>query len=179
MLGFTPYSAAAFSDLGSSEELLVVTGVVATTAVGSVLVKGNQSGLTLGSVEGSASVNAVTVAAGANVGFAVTGISSTGAVGTATISETVVTPVTGVEATGAVGQAAFVQSTVALTTGVFSTGSVGSVTTTGTAAIISTGVLATGRVGQALVWGKIVPDPDTRWSRVDPDTGTVWTRIAA
>ena len=66
MLGFTPYSASAFADLGSGEQLFIVGGVVGTTAVGSVLVKGNQSGLTLGSVEGSASVNNVTAAQGCN-----------------------------------------------------------------------------------------------------------------
>jgi len=42
------------------------------------------------------------------------------------------------------------------------------VTTTGSATITPAGVFAAGQVGQALVWGKIVPDP-----------GTVWTRIAA
>ena len=50
----------------------------------------------------------------------------------------------------------------------FATGGVGSGTITGTATITPVGVFATGQVGQALVCGKIVPDP-----------GTVWTRIAA
>ena len=53
-------------------------------------------------------------------------------------------------------------------TGVFATGSVGSVTTAATALITPTGVSATGIAGQALVWGRIKPDP-----------GTIWTRIAA
>ena len=46
MLGFSPYSAAAFSDVGSGEQLFVATGVVSTGAVGTVSVTGNQSGLT-------------------------------------------------------------------------------------------------------------------------------------
>ena len=50
MLGFSPYSTAAFSDVGNSEQLFVATGVASTGAVGTVLVTGNQSGLTLGSV---------------------------------------------------------------------------------------------------------------------------------
>ena len=53
-------------------------------------------------------------------------------------------------------------------TGVLATGSVGSVTTAATALVIPTGVSAIGTAGQALVWGRIKPDP-----------GTIWTRIAA
>ena len=52
--------------------------------------------------------------------------------------------------------------------GVFATGSVGSVTTAATALVTPTGVSAIGLAGQALVWGRVKPDP-----------GTVWTRIAA
>ena len=101
MLGFTTYSAAAFSDLGSSEELLVVTGVAATTAVGSVLVKGNQSGLTLGSVEGSASVNAVTVAADATTTFATSALNAD--TNSVTIAANSTTAMTGVVGTGQIG----------------------------------------------------------------------------
>ena len=53
-------------------------------------------------------------------------------------------------------------------TGVLATGSVGSVTTAAGALVIPTGVSAIGTAGQALVWGRIKPDP-----------GTIWTRIAA
>ena len=52
--------------------------------------------------------------------------------------------------------------------GVFATGSVGSFTMTGDGLVTPTGVSATGIAGQALVWGRIKPDP-----------GTIWTRIAA
>ena len=103
----------------------------------------------------------------------------TGNTNDVTIAATTVVPVTGVSSTGAVGQITFVQNVDALVTGVFATGSVGSVTTAASASVIVTGVSATGRVGQAVVWGRIVPDPDTNWSGIDPGTGTVWTRIAA
>ena len=101
MLGFTPYSASAFADLGSSEQLFIVDGVVGTTAVGSVLVKGNQSGLTLGSVEGSASVNNVTAAAGATATFATSALNAD--TNSVTIAANATTAMTGVAATGQTG----------------------------------------------------------------------------
>ena len=274
MLGFSPYSAAAFSDLGSGEQLFIPTGVASTGAVGTVAVTGNQSGLTLGSVQGSAVVNDVSVDAGAtatfatgqlngnvspvtastDISFSIVGVGSTGQVGAlstngealavvtspqmsagvgstttasaATFSVTgvagtgstnAVVPlagsivsvtsagatgqvgtadagpdadVQGVEGTGAIGSATiYAKATFSVTgvagtmsvgtaqgqagantdvTGVLATGSVGSVTTPATALVTPTGVSATGRVGQALVWGRIKPDP-----------GTIWTRIAA
>jgi hypothetical protein len=53
-------------------------------------------------------------------------------------------------------------------TGVLATGSVGSITMTGTGLVTPIGVSAEGSVGQALVWGRVKPNP-----------GTIWTRIAA
>jgi hypothetical protein len=50
---------------------------------------------------------------------------------------------------------------------------------TGSATITPAGVFAAGQVGQALVWGRIIPDPGTNWSKVTPDPSTTWTRIAA
>lgn len=211
MLGFSPYSAAAFSDLGSGEQLFIPTGVVSTGAVGTVSVTGNQSGLTLGSVQGSATIGGVAVDAGgqpvitsptAMVGGLGTVISSTdleltltGVVGTGAapsvnvLNASVISPtgtagttntpsvsttsnatfsVTGVAGTMSVGDAEAQAGAGADVTGVFATGSVGSVTTTAAALVTTTGVSATGTAGQALVWGRIKPDP-----------GTVWTRIAA
>jgi hypothetical protein len=226
MLGFSPYSAAAFSDLGSGEQLFVATGVVSTGAIGTVSVTGNQSGLTLSSVQGSAVVNDVSVDAGATATFStgqlngnvspvfaftnhsvsVGGVGSTASVGsastTANATFSVTSPqmsagigsvttasaatfsVTGVAGTGSInsvvplagsivsvtsaGATGQVGTADADVTGVLATGSVGSVTTAAGALVIPTGVSATGIAGQALVWGRIKPDP-----------GTIWTRIAA
>jgi len=211
MLGFSPYSAAAFADIGTGEQLFIPTGVAANGAIGTVLVTGDQIGLLLGSVEGTASSNGVTVDGGATGTFtmdqlnglvngvtvdagttaAITGVGATGSVGDVTIVNVSVISPTGVEATGAVGAVTVTanQSGLTLTgvagtmavgtaagqagagasvTGVFATGSVGSITMTGTALVIPTGVSGQGVIGNALVWGKIVPDP-----------GTIWTRIAA
>ena len=224
MLGFAPYSAAAFADLGSGEQLFIPTGVEGVTAVGNVSITGDQSGLLLGSVEGTASSNGVTVEGGAtaavseetgligNVGSViasvaagvdVTGVEATGSPGSVTIVNASVISPTGVEGTTgdigsvtvtgnqsgltltgvagimAVGDAEVQSAASADVTGVFATGSVGSVTTTGSSVVVLTGVSTTGQVGQALVWGRIIPDPGTNWSKVTPDAGTTWTRIAA
>ena len=211
MLGFSPYSAAAFSDVGSGEQLFVATGVVGNGAIGTVSVTGNQSGLTLGSVQGSAVVNDVSVDAGATATFAMenglvsglgtvipfadleitlTGVVGTGGAPSVTIiNASVISPtglagttntpsvsttsnatfsVTGVAGTMSVGSAQGQAGAGADVTGVFATGSVGSVTTAAAALVTPTGVSATGIAGQALVWGRIKPDP-----------GTIWTRIAA
>ena len=211
MLGFSPYSAAAFSDVGSGEQLFVATGVVGNGAVGTVSVTGNQSGLTLGSVQGSATIGGVAVDAGgqpvitsptAMVGglgtviastdleLTLTGVAATGSPGTITIiNASVISPtglagttntpsvsttsnatfsVTGVAGTMSVGSAQGQAGAGADVTGVLATGSVGSVTTAATALVTPTGVSATGIAGQALVWGRVKPDP-----------GTIWTRIAA
>ena len=211
MLGFSPYSAAAFSDVGSGEQLFIPTGVVGASAVGTVSVTGNQSGLTLGSVQGSATIGGVAVDAGgqpvitsptAMVGGLGTVIASTdleitltGVVGTGgapsvtIINASVISPtglagttntpsvsttsnatfsITGVAGTMSVGSAQGQAGAGADVTGVLATGSVGSVTTAAAALVTTTGVSATGIAGQALVWGRIKPDP-----------GTIWTRIAA
>ena len=211
MLGFSPYSAAAFSDVGSGEQLFVATGVVGNGAVGTVSVTGNQSGLTLGSVQGSATIGGIAVDAGgqpvitsptAMVGGLGTVITSTdlevtltGVVGTGgapsvtIINASVISPtglagttntpsvsttsnatlsVTGVVGTMSVGTVQGQAGAGADVTGVLVTGSVGSITTTGAGLVTLTGVSATGTAGQALVWGRIKPDP-----------GTIWTRIAA
>ena len=225
MLGFVPYSTAAFSDVGNSEQLFVATGVVGNGAIGTVAVTGDQIGLTLGSVQGSASSNGVIVDGGAiaavslqtggvgNVGSVivaassdvpVTGVSATGSAGATTveivsiisptgvagttntpsvsISGTATFSVTSVVGTMSVGTAQGQAGAGVDVTGVFATSSVGSITMTGSSLVTPTGVSATGLVGQALVWGRIKPDPDpelNKWVGVTPNTETVWTRIAA
>jgi len=211
MLGFSPYSTAAFSDVGNSEQLFVATGVVSTGAIGTVAVTGDQIGLTLGSVQGSATIGGVAVDAGATAavslqagavgdvgtvipytdlsialtgvaGTAVapsvnvlnvsvvspTGVHATGDVGSLSITATATFSVTGVYGTMSVGTAQGQAGAGADVAGVFATGSVGSFTMTGDGLVTPTGVSAIGLAGQALVWGRVKPDP-----------GTVWTRIAA
>jgi hypothetical protein len=58
-------------------------------------------------------------------------------------------------------------------TGVSATGGVGLISIP----TFVTGVSAEGQVGQILVWGKIVPDPDTTWGRIDADSGATWVKI--
>ena len=211
MLGFSPYSTAAFSDVGNSEQLFVATGVVGNGAIGTALVTGDQIGLTLGSVQGSATIGGVAVDAGGqpvvtsptamvgglgavitsiDLSIALTGVAgtaaapsvnvlnvsvvsppgvhATGDVGSLSITATATFSVTGVSGTMSVGTAQGQAGAGADVAGVFATGSVGSFTMTGDGLVTPTGVSAIGLAGQALVWGKVKPDP-----------GTVWTRIAA
>ena len=108
MLGFAPYSAAAFADLGSGEQLFIPTGVEGVTAVGNVSVTGDQIGLLLGSVEGTASSNGVVVDAGATAAVSEeTGL--VGAVGSVLVDAGSTAAVTGVsaEATTPTGGSAF------------------------------------------------------------------------
>ena len=129
MLGFSPYSAASFSDVGSGEQLFVATGVVGTSGVGSVAVTGTQSGLTLGSVQGSAVVNDVSVDAGATATFSVTD-QLNGNVSPVIAFTDLSIVVTGVAATGAVGSASTTaNATFSVTSPQMSAG-VGSATTT-------------------------------------------------
>jgi hypothetical protein len=83
MFGFFPFSAAPFSDLGSTSVNIAVdvTGVSATGQIGAVTV-----------IESTA-VN-------------LTGVSATGAVGTVAVTGSAVTDVTGLSATGAIGTVA-------------------------------------------------------------------------
>jgi hypothetical protein len=48
----------------------------------------------------------------------------------------------------------------------------------GATAVVN-GVSANGQVGQAIVWGRVIPDPGNQWTDVDPSAITVWTPIAA
>ena len=180
MLGFAPYSGAALADFGSGAQLLIPTGVVGTGAIGTVLVTGNQSGLTLGSVEGTASSNGVTVDGGATgtftmdqlnglvngvtadagAGATVTGIAATGSVGSVTIINASVISPTGVQATGAVNDVTVTANQSGLTlTGVAGTAAVGTATADAGAGAVTTGVFATGAVNSVSITGSatIIP----------------------
>ena len=179
MLGFAPYSGAALADFGSGEQLFIPTGVVGTGAIGTVLVTGNQSGLTLGSVEGTASSNGVTVDGGAtatftmaqlngsvgsvigqaNAQFAVTGIAGAGSVGSVTVINASVISPTGVQATGAVNDVTVVGTATFSITGVAGTTAVGTATADAGAGAVTTGVFATGAVNSVSITGSatIIP----------------------
>jgi len=130
MLGFASYAGAALSDVGGTEQLLIPTGVGANTAIGSVTVTGDQSGLTLVGVEGTASSNGVTVDGGATATFTMDQLN--GLVGTVVAQAGAGVAVTGVGATGSVGDVTIVNVSVISPTGVEGTGAVGAVTTQAT-----------------------------------------------
>ena len=122
-----------------------VTGLAATSAVGSVTVTGL-----------------------ANV--SVTGIAGTGGVGSVTVDAAGQVDVTGIAATGGVGAVTVTQGTgvnVALT-GSFAVGRVGVASATGEIQIQVTGVAATGQVGQVtpFAWNPIVPDQTANWVEI-------------
>ena len=122
-----------------------VTGLAATSAVGSVTVTGL-----------------------ANV--SVTGIAGTGGVGSVTVDAAGQVEVTGIAATGGVGAVTVTQGTgvnVALT-GSFAVGRVGVASATGEIQIQVTGVAATGQVGQVtpFAWNPIVPDQTANWVEI-------------
>jgi autotransporter family porin len=122
-----------------------VTGLAATSAVGSVTVTGP-----------------------ANV--SVTGIAGTGGVGSVTVDAAGQVDVTGIAATGGVGAVTVTQGTgvnVALT-GSFAVGRVGVASATGEIQIQVTGVAATGQVGQVtpFAWNPIVPDQTANWVEI-------------
>ncbi len=122
-----------------------VTGLAATSAVGSVTVVGP-----------------------ANV--SVTGIAGTGGVGSVTVDAAGQVDVTGIAATGGVGAVTVTQGTgvnVALT-GSFAVGRVGVASATGEIQIQVTGVAATGQVGQVtpFAWNPIVPDQTANWVEI-------------
>jgi hypothetical protein len=122
-----------------------VTGLAATSAVGSVTVVGP-----------------------ANV--SVTGIAGTGGVGSVTVDAAGQVDVTGIAATGGVGAVTVTQGTgvnVALT-GSFAVGRVGVASATGEIQIQVTGVAATGEVGQVtpFAWNPIVPDQTANWVEI-------------
>jgi len=122
-----------------------VTGLAATSAVGSVTVTGP-----------------------ANV--SVTGIAGTGGVGSVIVDAAGQVDVTGIAATGGVGAVTVTQGTgvnVALT-GSFAVGRVGVASATGEIQIQVTGVAATGQVGQVtpFAWNPIVPDQTANWVEI-------------
>ncbi len=199
MLGFAPYSAAAFADLGSGEQLFIPTGVEGVTAVGNVSVTGDQIGLLLGSVEGTASSNGVTADAGATVavseetglignvgsviasaaaGVDVTGVEATGSPGSVTIINVSVISPTGVEGTGALGDVTVTGNQSGLTlTGVAGTMAVGTAQGQAGAGADVTGVFATGSVGSVTTTGSATITPTGVFAAGQVGQALVWGKI--
>ena len=96
----------------------------------------------------------------------VTGVASTGDVGSVVVQATAVFSATGVQAATAIGVPTTAIGIDVVTIGVFGTSAVNSVSTTGSTIIIPLGVFADGVVGRALVWGRVTPDPGTTWTRI-------------
>jgi len=148
MLGFSPYSAAAFSDVGSGEQLFVATGVAGNGAIGTVAVTGNQSGLTLGSVQGSATLGAIAVDAGGQP-VITSPTAMVGGLGTVIASTDLELTLTGVAATGSPGTVTVINASVISPTGVAGTTNTPSVSTISNATFSITGVAGTMSVGTA------------------------------
>ena len=148
MLGFSPYSAAAFSDVGSGEQLFVATGVVSTGAIGTVAVTGDQIGLTLGSVQGSATIGGIAVDAGGQP-VITSPTAMVGGLGTVIASTDLVLTLTGVVGTGAAPSVTIINASVVSPTGTVGTTNTPSVSTASNATFSVTGLAGTMSVGVA------------------------------
>ena len=115
--------------------------------------------------------------------IAVTGVTATGAVGTATAIGGSVITVTGVSATGAVGDTAESEGTgvtISLS-GVEINITSGNVTATAGTGISFdlTGIETTTGIGTVNIWGEIIPTQDASWSAISISQDAGWTDIAA
>ena len=151
--------------------LVSVTGSAATGEVGSVATTGDAV-VSLTGAEGIGEVGEINFP---GVDVDLTGVEGAGQVGDVlvTATENVSVDLTGVEATGQVGEVfLFVE-------GVFATGQVGSVAVAvGTGVSVSvTGVSASGLVGSVIVWGRIVPNPETGYTEITPSPGTSYGSV--
>ena len=198
MLGFSPYSAAAFSDVGSGEQLFVATGVIGNGAVGTVSVTGNQSGLTLGSVQGSATIGGVAVDAGGtpvitspnamvsglgtviastDLELTLTGVAAIGSPGTVTVINASVISPTGLAGTTNTPSVSTTSNATLSVTGVVGTMSVGTVQGQAGAGADVTGVLATGSVGSITMTGAALVTPTGVSATGTAGQTLVWGRI--
>jgi len=142
------FSAATFAEVAFSSEgglgPIAVTGLVATGAVGSVVVVINES-------------------------VSVTGLAGTGQVGSASIVSSSILPVTGLEVTGTVGSVtATGDANVAITAPSRAQVFIGIVSADVQTNVTVTGVEATcqvGTVGQE-IWNEIIPSQDPNWVEI-------------
>lgn len=178
-----------------------VTGAAGAGAVGSVTTTGGASAAATGS-EGTGAVGSAAAAAGADV--PATGLEATNSVGSVAVVAAARVFIVASDAIGwsraswgagewsqpilsdiglsaVVGDVSVAISIQAPVTGLEVTAGVGSVTvTTGTGIDVDvTGVFADVRVSPrgVLVWGRVVPDPDTDWAHIAPTTTTSYTEI--
>ena len=110
--------------------------------------------------------SAVFVTTGTGVEVRPDGLSSTASEGEVTTSGTADVPTTGLSASAAVGTVTQKTSAVLPVPSFAVSGGVGSITAIGNATVTLTGVSSSGEVGTVLVWGRIVPDPNTVWTEI-------------
>ena len=150
MLGFSPLASAPLADDGVTTTVVSVTGVAAEGLVSSI----RQDALVFFEGWGR------------------------GTWGQGAWSQPVTLPL---EATGQVGEVTTQVNQRIPVNGFAMTGAVGSVAVTGGTGIdvLVTGVSARGLISPwgVLVWGRIVPDPDTDWTPIAPTPTTVYTEI--
>ena len=155
---------------GQTDTSVSVTGVSATSAVGSITVNfdfvvsatgvsgtGSVNSVAVSSagevavtgVAATSAIGSVTVETGTSISFSVTGVSATGSIGSVTVTEGsgITVSATGISATGSVGSVTIGIGSIISATGVSATGSVGSVIIGLGSTISATGVTATGSVG--------------------------------
>ena len=144
-----------------------VTIAAATGGVGSVEVIANVGVLTAG-LEATTSVGAVTIVEGAGVVVNLTGVSALPAVGDVVITGTAVAPTTGLGATASVG--VVTQRTTQVVPATAPGPAQGVVSTTteviGSATVYLTGTEASARTSNVLVWGEVIPRPETIWTEI-------------
>jgi len=167
-----PFSATPFSSLpaGSANVLVAVTGVEATSQLGSVTVftgisvpvTGVEATSQLGSVtvqatayvyltglESTSELGSVAVQAKGNA--AVTGVEGTATLGTVSITGAAVVTLTGLEGTSQLGSVTAQANADVDVTGLESTAALGTVSVTGTAVVTLTGLVGTTALGSATV----------------------------
>jgi len=155
MFADSPFSAAAFSALGNVNVSVAVTGVNATSALGTATTIA-EANVNVTAVFATGNVGSVTTTADANV--SVTGIEVTGQVGTADVSADANFSVTGEAGTTALNSVTVVEgSGVSFSvTGVSATGILGDETVTADANAYPTGVTGTTGLGTADVVGDAI-----------------------
>ena len=185
---------------GQTDTSVSVTGVSATSAVGSITVNfdfvvsatgvsgtGSVNSVAVSSagefaVTGVAAISAigsVTVETGTSISFSVTGVSATGSIGSVTVTEGsgITVSATGVSATGSVGSVTIGLGSTISATGITATGSVGSVSLIFSSNISVTGVAATGETQNVLIWGLIDDSQSITYSLVDDSQSITYSLV--
>ena len=150
---------------------VVLTGVSATTGVGTVLAGGGSIVGPVGAV-GTIGFGDEQVTTTANV--AVTGVTATIATSTPTAPAAVT--LTGLSATVSTTTPTFVGDAIFSVTGNSASITAGSPAVDDFAFGV-TGLSATGNVGIVFIWGQVVPDQTASWSEITSAESDIWTEI--